>query len=146
MSIVFTANIVKPRANGCNIVGQQLPTLLDVTCCVRLHTLLHVIGSCCAKLDTGQSFSRLQTDATLWLTTLDIVGSCCVRLHVAWGPVKSCMAPLLCRIYVVCVPVNVLLAAAHFLPYWWPLIFLIFPPLLYNFPTKLVSFVFYPLL
>ena len=83
MSIVFTANIVKPRANGRNIVGQQLPTLLDVTCCVRLHTLLHVVGSCCAKLDTGQSFSRLQTDATLWLTTLAIVGSCCVRLHVA---------------------------------------------------------------
>ena len=23
-----------------NIVGQQLPTLLDVTCCVRLHILL----------------------------------------------------------------------------------------------------------
>ena len=28
------------RANGHNIVGQQLPTFLDVTCYVRLHTLL----------------------------------------------------------------------------------------------------------
>ena len=28
----------KPRANGRNIVGQQLPALLDATCCVRLHT------------------------------------------------------------------------------------------------------------
>ena len=37
---------VKPRANGRNIVGQQLPTLLDVTCCVRLYTLLHVVGCC----------------------------------------------------------------------------------------------------
>ena len=36
--------ILKPRANGRNIVGQQLPTLLDVTCCVRLHTLLHVVA------------------------------------------------------------------------------------------------------
>ena len=37
---------LKPRANKCNIVGQQLPTLLDVTCCVRLHILLHVVGCC----------------------------------------------------------------------------------------------------
>ena len=36
----------KPRANGRNIVGQQLPTLLNVTCCFRLHTLLHVVGCC----------------------------------------------------------------------------------------------------
>ena len=37
-------------ANGCNIVDQQLPTLLDVTCCVRLQTLLLVVGCCCALL------------------------------------------------------------------------------------------------
>ena len=41
---------IKLRANGRNIVGQQLPTLLDVTCCVRLHTLLHVVGCCCVLL------------------------------------------------------------------------------------------------
>ena len=35
---------LKPRANGRNIVGQQLPTLLDVTCYVRLHTLLDVVA------------------------------------------------------------------------------------------------------
>ena len=38
---------VKPRANGRNIVDQQLPTLLHVTCCVRLYTLLHVVRCCC---------------------------------------------------------------------------------------------------
>ena len=32
------------RANGRNIVGQQLPALLDVACCVRLQTLLHVVA------------------------------------------------------------------------------------------------------
>ena len=37
-------------------VGQQLPTLLDVTCCVRLHTLLHIVGCCCANFETGQTF------------------------------------------------------------------------------------------
>ena len=40
---------LKPRANGRNFFGQQLPTLLDVTCCVRLHTLLHV-AACCWEL------------------------------------------------------------------------------------------------
>ena len=38
------------RANGRYIVDQQLPTLLDVTCCVCLHTLLHVVGCCCVLL------------------------------------------------------------------------------------------------
>jgi len=33
---------VKLRASGRNFLGQQLPTLLDDTCCVRLYTLLHV--------------------------------------------------------------------------------------------------------
>ena len=41
---------VRLRANGRNIVDQQLPTLLDVTCCVRLRTLLHVVGCCCVLL------------------------------------------------------------------------------------------------
>ena len=34
------------RAKGRNIVGQQLPTLLDVTCCVCLHSLLHLVACC----------------------------------------------------------------------------------------------------
>ena len=40
---------LKSHENGRNIVGQQLPKLLDVTCYVRLHTLLHVVG-CCREL------------------------------------------------------------------------------------------------
>ena len=44
------------------------PTMLDVTCCVFLHTLLSVVGSCRAKFDTGQTFSPVQTDATLLAT------------------------------------------------------------------------------
>ena len=54
---------------------QQLPTLLDVTPCVLLHILLRVVGSCCAKFETGQTFSYVQTDAT---TLIIIVGhQCC---------------------------------------------------------------------
>ena len=44
------SRLVRLRANGRNIVDQQLPTLVDVTCCVRLHTLLHVVGCCCVLL------------------------------------------------------------------------------------------------
>ena len=49
---------LRARANGRNIVGQQLPTLLD-------GILFHVVESCCAKFETGQTFSSVQTDATL---------------------------------------------------------------------------------
>ena len=31
---------LKPSGNGRNIAGQQIPTLLGVTCCGRLHNLL----------------------------------------------------------------------------------------------------------
>ena len=32
--------------------------LLDVTCCVRLHTLLHVVGSSYAKFETSETFCK----------------------------------------------------------------------------------------
>ena len=38
----------------------------------RLHTLSYDVGSCCAKFETGQTFSYVQTDAT----TPNIVGNC----------------------------------------------------------------------
>ena len=37
------------QTDAINIVG-QLPTSLDVTCCVRLHTLLHVVACGCVML------------------------------------------------------------------------------------------------
>ena len=43
-------------------------------CCL----LLCVVGSCCTKFETDQTFSYVQTDAT----TSNNVGSCCVRFHV----------------------------------------------------------------
>ena len=41
--------ILNPHANGRNVVGQQLPTFLDATCCVPLHTLcmLLYVFACC---------------------------------------------------------------------------------------------------
>ena len=47
------ANQVKggfPLILGALSPAQTDATLLDVTCCVRLHTLLHVVGCCCVLL------------------------------------------------------------------------------------------------
>ena len=74
----FTA---KPRANGRNIVGQQLPTLLDVTCCVRLHTLLHVVGCCCAKFETDQTFQSTTSNSLLLPDRRDVAQQCWIRWH-----------------------------------------------------------------
>ena len=37
-------------------------TMLDFTCCVRLH--IHPVACCCTKFETGQTFIDVQTDAT----------------------------------------------------------------------------------
>jgi len=37
-------SLLRPRAKGRNFVGQQLPTLFNVKCYVRLRTLLHVVA------------------------------------------------------------------------------------------------------
>ena len=59
-------------------------TQLDVTCCICLHTLLHVVGCCCTKFETGQTFSYMQTDTTtpniVRSTMLGIVGSVYTQL------------------------------------------------------------------
>ena len=52
-------NFLNPQIRKCVqplIPVQTDATLLEVTCCVRLHTLLHVVGCCCAKFETGQTF------------------------------------------------------------------------------------------
>ena len=60
------------RANGPNVVCQQLPTLLDVTCCVGLYTLLHVVACCWKVLRKvwNRSNFKLRTNGR------SIVGSC----------------------------------------------------------------------
>ena len=64
---------VKPRANGRNIVGQQLPTLSDVTCCARLHTLCMLLR----KFEVGQTFEPTIPNISLFrdrrsVTMLDL--------------------------------------------------------------------------
>ena len=75
-------------ANGRHIVDQQLLTLLDVTCCVRLYT--HPVACFCVLLGVvGQSLKPFKLLATCKRTqqipTLlaKNVGSRCVLLQVA---------------------------------------------------------------
>ena len=82
-------------------------TLLDVTCCVPLHILLHVVGCCCVLLRKvwnrsnfsannfqlfqqcwGHARSLCMVYKDLWVVSFprctagpNIVGSCCIRLH-----------------------------------------------------------------
>ena len=51
------------RANGRNIVGQQLPTLLNVTRCVRWHTLLKLVKLLIQQLPTFLMFRDLRNVA-----------------------------------------------------------------------------------
>ena len=60
------------RANGRNVVCQQLPTLLDVTCCVGLYTLLHVVACCWKVLRKAWNRSNFKLRAN----GRSIVGSC----------------------------------------------------------------------
>ena len=48
---LYSAEEIKAHANGRNIVGQQVPTLLGPTCCVRLHSMLALVASCWHLLD-----------------------------------------------------------------------------------------------
>ena len=76
-------SLVKPHANGSNIVDQQLPTLLDVTCCARLHTLLHVVECCCVFL--RKVWNRLNFSANnykhFFCSFRSVAQQCWIRLH-----------------------------------------------------------------
>ena len=67
--------VLKPCANGHNIVGQPLPSLLDVTSCVRVHTLLHVVAFCWELFPKAWKRWYVQTDATTLNTWANNVAS-----------------------------------------------------------------------
>ena len=77
------------RANGRHIVDQQLPTLFNVTCCVRLHILFHVVGYCCVllrKVGNRSNFSANNSQPFFLFHDRRRVAqqcgiSCWIRLH-----------------------------------------------------------------
>ena len=101
----FPLSWIKPTANGRIIVCQQVPSLSDVTFYVRLHTLLHVVGSCCAKFETGQLLiqqlltfllfrDRRSVAQQCWIqshSSSNIVGA--THAHYTWSPKSSGLYP-----------------------------------------------------
>ena len=74
----FPIRLIKPRANGRNIVGQQFPTLLDVTCRVRLYTLLRVVAQ---SLKPVKIFSQQLPTFLLFRDRRSVAQQCWIRLH-----------------------------------------------------------------
>ena len=66
------------RANGRKIVDQQLPTLLDVTCCVRLHTPLLFVAQ---SLKPVKLFSQKLPTFLLFRDLRIVAQQCWIRLH-----------------------------------------------------------------
>ena len=60
-------------------------TLLDVTCCVRLHTLLHVVGCYCVlfaqSLKPVKLFSQQLPTNLLFRDRRSVAPQCWIRLH-----------------------------------------------------------------
>ena len=81
-AVWLLAVCVKPRANGRNIVGQQLPTLpwmLHVaSVCTPCCMLLDVPACCCAKFETGQTFQPT-TPNIVGATMLGVVAPVCTQ-------------------------------------------------------------------
>ena len=75
-----TAIYLLPHASRRNIVDQQLPTLLDATCCVRLLTLLHVVPCWWELLHPFAHHCQHGRNNSQHRWTNN-VGSYCVRLH-----------------------------------------------------------------
>ena len=69
---------IKSRANGRNFVGQRLPTLLHVTCYVRMHTLLHVVVP---SLKLVKLFSQQLPTFLLFCDRRSVAQQCWIRLH-----------------------------------------------------------------
>ena len=91
---VFCFRASNVYEDKCKVLTEHVQTdatLLDVTCCVRLHTLLHVVGNGWAKswkpvklLATCKGTQQLPTLlAVAWLekTELDFLFQFPIRLH-----------------------------------------------------------------
>ena len=90
-TLTFLLKTIRLHANRRNIGVQQLPALLNVTCCVRLHTLLHVIAQ---SLKPVKLFSQQLPTFLLFCDRRSVAQQCWIRLHVqlfkhCWGHARS---------------------------------------------------------
>ena len=73
---IFTSLPTRTQRLPTIIVGQQLPILLGVTCCVLLHTLLHVVAQSLKRVKLLSSCKRVQQLPSM----LGVAGQQCVVL------------------------------------------------------------------
>ena len=92
---------------------KKVAKLLDVTCCVRLHTPLHVVASCLellCKVWNWSNFSYVQTDAT----TPNIVGNCRPTiLRLLTRGFKSLINEICKFLHRICFTVSLLIPQGH---------------------------------
>ena len=69
---------VRLCANGHNIVSKNLPTFLDVTCCVHLYTLSHAVA---LSFKQVKLFSQQLATFLLFCDCRSIAQQCWIRLH-----------------------------------------------------------------
>ena len=69
------------RANGRNIVDQQLPTLLDVTCCVRLHPCCMLLDVVEQSLKPVKLFGQQLPTFLLFRDRQSVAQQCWIRLQ-----------------------------------------------------------------
>ena len=102
----FRSLALKAHANGRNIVGQQVPTLLGPTCCVRLHSMLALVASCWHLLDVvGWCLKLVKHLAQQVPTFLLFCGHRSEAQH--------------CWVHLHRIPNNVGYAQAHFFCFYW---------------------------
>ena len=73
------------QSDALNIVGQKLPTLLDMLHVASVYTpccmLLGVVGSCCARFEAGQTLSQQLPTFLLFRDRRSVAQQCWISLH-----------------------------------------------------------------
>ena len=79
-NIQQSCELLSPVQTDARYVGQQLPALLNVSCCVRSPCCVF-LGVVAQYLIPFKVLAACKRTQHCWLITPNIVGSCCVGLH-----------------------------------------------------------------
>ena len=115
ISISRTDYLIGNKQTG--LILKQLQEVIDhiwmlrvASVCTPCCMLLRLVGSCCAKFETGQTFSYVQTDAT----TPNIVGSCRPTILRLLAPGFKSLINEICKfLHRICFTVSLLIPQGH---------------------------------
>ena len=83
---------LKPRAIGRNIIRQQLPTLLGVTCCVHVECCCVLLGVVAQSLTPVNLLNQQFSTFLLFCDRHSVARHCWVRLHSS-SNIMGCILP-----------------------------------------------------